>query len=71
MLVPSLAFDKSKFRLGYGKGFYDRYLNKYLKEEMISSKLLAGGFSGISSLTITYPTDLLRRRFQMEFSMLK
>ena len=30
MLVPILAFDKNKFRLGYGKGFYDRYLNKYL-----------------------------------------
>ena len=31
MLVPLLAFDKNKFRLGYGKGFYDRYLNQYLK----------------------------------------
>ena len=31
MLVPLLAFDKDKYRLGYGKGFYDRYLNKYLK----------------------------------------
>ena len=31
MLVPLIAFDKNKFRLGYGKGFYDRYLNKYLK----------------------------------------
>ena len=31
-----------------------------------SVNLLAGGLSGISSLTITYPTDLLRRRFQME-----
>ena len=30
MLVPILAFDKNKNRLGYGKGFYDRYLNKYL-----------------------------------------
>ena len=30
MLVPLLAFDKNKNRLGYGKGFYDRYLNKYL-----------------------------------------
>ena len=29
MLIPVLAFDKNKFRLGYGKGFYDRYLNKY------------------------------------------
>ncbi|MBL6786071.1 MAG: 5-formyltetrahydrofolate cyclo-ligase [Candidatus Pelagibacter bacterium] len=32
MLVPILAFDNYKYRLGYGKGFYDRYLNKYLKK---------------------------------------
>jgi|TARA_B110001452_G_scaffold234937_1_gene213502 5-formyltetrahydrofolate cyclo-ligase len=32
MLVPLLAFDKDKYRLGYGKGFYDRYLNRYLKK---------------------------------------
>ena len=31
ILVPLLAFDKKKYRLGYGKGFYDRYLNKQLK----------------------------------------
>ena len=31
MIVPILAFDRSKYRLGYGKGYYDRYLNKYLK----------------------------------------
>ena len=31
ILVPVLAYDKNKYRLGYGKGFYDRYLNKYLK----------------------------------------
>jgi len=32
ILVPILAFDKNKYRLGYGKGFYDRYLNKYFKQ---------------------------------------
>jgi len=32
MIIPTLAYDKDKFRLGFGKGFYDRYLNKYLKE---------------------------------------
>jgi 5-formyltetrahydrofolate cyclo-ligase len=26
ILVPLLAFDKSGYRVGYGKGFYDRYL---------------------------------------------
>ncbi len=31
IIVPLLAFDKDKFRLGYGKGYYDRYLNKYIK----------------------------------------
>ena len=32
ILVPILAFDRNKYRLGYGKGFYDRYLKKYLKK---------------------------------------
>ena len=31
IIVPLLAFDKDKFRLGYGKGYYDHYLNKYIK----------------------------------------
>ena len=31
VLVPLLAFDKNKNRLGYGKGFYDRYLKKLYK----------------------------------------
>ena len=32
MLIPSLAFDKDKFRLGYGGGYYDRFLSKSIKE---------------------------------------
>ena len=32
ILVPILSFDHRKYRLGYGKGFYDQYLNKYLKK---------------------------------------
>ena len=31
ILVPLVAFDKNKNRLGYGKGFYDRYLSKLFK----------------------------------------
>lgn len=26
MLIPGVAFDKERNRMGYGKGFYDRYL---------------------------------------------
>lgn len=32
ILLPLLAYDSNRYRLGYGKGFYDRYLNKYLKK---------------------------------------
>ncbi len=31
ILVPLLAFDNKKNRLGYGKGFYDRFLKKIHK----------------------------------------
>tara|TARA_B100000941_G_scaffold276520_1_gene239250 strand:+ start:786 stop:1334 length:549 start_codon:yes stop_codon:yes gene_type:complete len=40
ILVPLLAFDEDKNRLGYGKGFYDKFLNKYLK---INKKILTVG----------------------------
>jgi 5-formyltetrahydrofolate cyclo-ligase len=28
LLLPLLAFDNKGFRVGYGKGFYDKYLNR-------------------------------------------
>lgn len=28
-IVPAFMFDKSGYRLGYGKGYYDRYLSEY------------------------------------------
>lgn len=32
VLVPMLVCDKNGFRVGYGKGFYDRYLSKCRKD---------------------------------------
>ena len=32
VLVPLLAFDKRGFRVGYGKGYYDRFLSKCRKD---------------------------------------
>jgi len=40
ILAPVLAYDKNKNRLGYGKGFYDKYLNKCFK---MHKKILAIG----------------------------
>ncbi len=39
-LVPLLAYDKNNFRLGYGKGYYDRFFNKYL---LLNKKILTIG----------------------------
>jgi 5-formyltetrahydrofolate cyclo-ligase len=29
LAVPALAFDKKGYRLGYGKGYYDRFLSEF------------------------------------------
>ncbi len=29
MMVPGVAFSKDGVRIGYGKGFYDRYLKRF------------------------------------------
>ena len=28
-VIPALAFDRRGYRLGYGKGYYDRYLSRF------------------------------------------
>ncbi len=28
-IIPALVYDKKGYRLGYGKGYYDRYLSSY------------------------------------------
>ncbi|MBQ7450370.1 5-formyltetrahydrofolate cyclo-ligase, partial [bacterium] len=29
IIVPALSVDKNHYRLGYGKGYYDRFLNNF------------------------------------------
>ncbi|MDO5088264.1 MAG: 5-formyltetrahydrofolate cyclo-ligase [Leptotrichiaceae bacterium] len=35
VIVPAVAFDKSKNRIGFGKGYYDRFLSKMKKNRNI------------------------------------
>ena len=41
---------------------YKKFMNEYgMNKKLI--KFLAGGMAGITALTITYPTDLLRKHY--------
>ena len=54
ILVPIVAFDKFKNRLGYGKGYYDRILSKYfLKNLNIITIGLAFSFQKYKKIPIS------------------
>jgi 5-formyltetrahydrofolate cyclo-ligase len=50
MIMPGLAFDKAGNRVGYGGGFYDRYLNKNQDKDFVKLAL-AFDFQIVDSLT--------------------
>ena len=55
ILVPLVAFDKNKNRIGYGKGFYDRYLYKYIKKyKKIVTVGVAFSFQRHHNLPVNY-----------------
>ena len=55
ILVPLLAFDKFKNRLGYGKGFYDKFLKKNNKNKSkIISIGVAFSFQKYHKLPVNY-----------------
>lgn len=53
-LVPGLAFDAHGFRLGYGKGFYDRFLSDFPG--------VCCGLCRAAFLAETLPADVYDRR---------
>ncbi len=52
IIVPILGFDKNKFRLGYGGGFYDRYLYKLKIKKKFLSIGIAFSFQEITHIPI-------------------
>ena len=52
ILVPLVAFDKNLFRIGYGGGYYDRYIEKYLIKKNILKVGVAYSFQKINKVPI-------------------
>ena len=53
ILVPIVAFDSKLNRLGYGGGYYDRYIKKFSNKK----KLFKVGIAHSCQKTIRVPTN--------------
>ncbi len=49
-IVPGLSFDKNGYRLGYGKGYYDKFLSEY-------PQLIKIGFCAGCNFVDSLPAD--------------
>ena len=52
LIVPLVAFDKNLNRIGYGGGFYDRYIKKQKKSKKILTIGLAYPFQRVKKIPI-------------------
>ena len=52
LLVPLVAFDEKLNRLGYGGGYYDRYIARVLRFKKVITIGMAYSFQKIKKLTI-------------------
>ena len=53
LLVPLVAYDKNRNRIGYGGGFYDRYIRKLKKKKKILTVGLAYSFQKVKKIPIS------------------
>ena len=53
LLVPLVAFDKDRNRIGYGGGFYDRYIKKLKRKKKILTIGLAYSFQKVKKIPVT------------------
>ena len=56
ILLPMICFDKSGYRVGYGKGFYDRFLEKTRPDALRVGLCL---FEAVEKIDDTDPYDQL------------
>ncbi len=54
VLMPLLAFDEKGFRIGYGKGFYDRFLQRLSRKRVTPCRI---GLSFLQQKVAAVPAD--------------
>ena len=52
ILVPLIAFDNRLYRIGYGGGYYDRYIQKFLNKKKMLKVGIAHSFQKINKVPI-------------------
>ena len=50
LLVPLVAYDNNHNRIGYGGGFYDRYIKKIKKKKKIITIGIAYSFQKVKKI---------------------
>ena len=53
LLVPLVAFDNNRNRIGYGGGFYDRYIKKVRKRKKVLTIGFAYTFQKVKKIPVT------------------
>ena len=51
-IVPLIAYDEKLYRIGYGGGYYDRYLKKIKKRKKVITIGLAYSFQKVKKIPI-------------------
>ncbi len=60
MIIPAVCFDRKGYRIGYGKGYYDRYLTSFggnavgvCFEKLVMSSIPRGRYDKRAALIVT------------------
>ena len=58
MIVPGLGFSDTGYRIGYGKGFYDRYLSSFTKRDTVTAVGVGYDFQLLGNVTFEDEYDV-------------